>query len=257
MRIIMLMLWLTISLAARAQRSIVDESIRFQQERMVFKQWGRNKFTPTSGFLGLNPYYWLTWGLHPNYPKTDLRPLSATGPQTQRLAMVAAMNSSSRSYKLHSDTLRNIALLEVAAQNGLLSGTDPLWILYYRDEFRPVLENTAGSILSPFPLAVRAKLVEQGLFSWYKNELDKLKERIEGARTADMDRGSRIMAYHRMLQEYQKLQANWEARSGTAQVNMERMKKQDKLKAGDVQIDSWTEDSDVRIAKKILADRKH
>jgi hypothetical protein len=37
-----------------AQSMVADKSIRYQQERMVFKQWDQNKFTPTSGFLGLN-----------------------------------------------------------------------------------------------------------------------------------------------------------------------------------------------------------
>ena len=78
-------------ITAKAQKQIRDESIVNQQERMVFKQWDRKKFTPTSGFLGLNPYYWLTWGLHPNYPKTDLRPLAPGGVQSLRLASVTGM----------------------------------------------------------------------------------------------------------------------------------------------------------------------
>ncbi|WP_230383744.1 zincin-like metallopeptidase domain-containing protein [Pedobacter endophyticus] len=53
------------------QKKITDKHITYQQERMVFKQWDAGKFTPKSGFLGLNPEYWITWALHPNYPKTD------------------------------------------------------------------------------------------------------------------------------------------------------------------------------------------
>src|ERR1700755_201197 len=114
-----------------AQEEIDDKSFRYQEQRMVFQQWDQNKFTPTSGFLGLNPYYWLTWGwFYPNYHKTDLRPLSATGPQTQRLALVAAMNSTDGRYKLQSDTVRNTALSQISSQSGLVSGADPLWFLY-------------------------------------------------------------------------------------------------------------------------------
>lgn len=132
-----------------AQKSIEDKAMRYQQERMVFKQWDKNKFEPGSGFLGLNPYYWLTWGLHPNYPDTDRRPLSGSGPQTQRLAMVGVMNSTSSAYRLESDTLRNTALLEINNQSGAVSAADPLWILYYSKELRPALEYSDAAILSP------------------------------------------------------------------------------------------------------------
>jgi hypothetical protein len=39
-----------------------DKAVRYQQERMVYLQWDKNKFEPKAGFLSLNPYYWLTWG---------------------------------------------------------------------------------------------------------------------------------------------------------------------------------------------------
>ncbi len=126
-----------------------DKAVRYQEERMVYLQWDQNKFEPKAGFLSLNPYYWLTWGLfHPNYHKTDLRPLSATGPQTQRLALVGAMNTTDNKYKLQSDTVRNTALSEIANQSGLISDTDPLWQLYYSKELKPVLNNSTASILA-------------------------------------------------------------------------------------------------------------
>src|ERR1700744_3422015 len=106
-----------------AQVAINDEAFRYQEQRMVFQQWDQNKFKPGSGFLGLNPYYWLVWGWpYPNYHKTDLRPLSATGPQTQPLALVAAMNNTDGKYKLQSDTVRNTALSQIYSQSGLVSG---------------------------------------------------------------------------------------------------------------------------------------
>src|SRR6201985_1787483 len=91
-----------------AQSLIKDDAVDNQSQRMVFQQWDQNKFYPKAGFLNLNPYYWLVWGLFdPNYHKNDLRPLSATGPQTQRLALVGSMNSIDGNYKLNSDTVRN------------------------------------------------------------------------------------------------------------------------------------------------------
>jgi hypothetical protein len=193
--------WFLLFGHARAQEEINDESFRYQEQRMVYQQWDQNKFTPTSGFLGLNPYYWLTWGLfYPNYHDTDLRPLSAAGPQTQRLALVGAMSGIDNRYKLQSDTVRNTALSQMANQSGALSETDPLWLLYYSDQFKPVLNYSMTSILAGLSPQVSAKLVSEGMYTWYNNELSRLKQRIQGAHSTDMDRGARIMAYFRLLQ---------------------------------------------------------
>ncbi|MES2108741.1 MAG: hypothetical protein V4577_08345 [Bacteroidota bacterium] len=236
-----------------AQSVVADKSIRYQQERMVFKQWDQNKFTPTSGFLGLNPYYWLTWGFfYPNYHKTDIRPLSASGPQTQRLGLVATMNSTDNNYKLQSDTVRNTALSEIANQSGFIAGADPLWLLYYSNEFNPVLNNSMASILAGLSPQVSAKLVLEGLYTWYKNELDRLKERIEGAHSADMDRGSRIMAYYRLLKEYRRISGVWAIRTSSAQSTITMAAQQQRLKTNQVAIPDWTPQTDIQIAAKVL-----
>src|ERR1700761_1603669 len=175
--------------ASYAQSLIKDDAVDNQSQRMVFQQWDQNNFYPKAGFLSLNPYYWLVWGLFdPNYHKTDLRPLSPTGPQTQRLALVGSMNSIDGNYKLNSDTARNTALSQIASQSGLLSDADPLWLLYYSQQFQPLLNYSAASILGPLSPTVSAKLVSEGMYSWYTNELDRLKQRLNGARTTDMDR---------------------------------------------------------------------
>lgn len=247
-----------IALRACAQRAVNDESVRYQEERMVYLQWDQNKFTPKAGFLSLNPYYWLTWGLfEPNYHKTDFRPLSATGPQTQRLALVGTMNSTDNSYKLNSDTIRNTALTSIAEQSGLLSDADPLWLLYYSQELAPVLNYTDASILAPLPAQVRTAVVAEGLLPWYENELAMLKERINAARTTDMDRGSRIMAYYRYLKEYRTLAATWATRVATAQKNIRMVSQQAKAKSAPVITTDWTPDTDVQLAKKVLAERQY
>jgi hypothetical protein len=236
-----------------AQSAAVDKSIRYQEERMVFKQWDKNKFTPTSGFLGLNPYYWLTWGLfYPNYHKTDLRPLSATGPQTQRLGMVATMSTTDNNYKLQSDTVRNTAFSEIAGQSGLAAAADPLWLLYYSNEFKPVLDNSMAGILAGLSPQVSSRIVSEGLYGWYKNELDRLKERIQGAHTADMERGSRIMAYYRLLAEYRTLAGVWAIRTSSAQTTIDMEAKQQKLKNNQVAVADWTPQTDIEIAKQVL-----
>jgi hypothetical protein len=212
-----------------------DKAVRYQQERMVYLQWDQNKFEPKAGFLSLNPYYWLTWGLfHPSYHKTDLRPLSANGPQTQRLALVGAMNSTDNKYKLQSDTVRNTALAEIANQSGLVSDADPLWQLYYRNELKPVLNNSMASIFAGLSLQVSSKLVSEGLYGWYKNELDMLKERIDAAHTTTMDRGV------------------WAIRTSSAQTTLNMTAQQQKIKAGQVTVSNWTPQTDIQIAKQVL-----
>jgi len=255
--ILTVLVCLFIGLNSWAQRAIEDKAMFYQQERMVYKQWDRGKFEPGSGWLGINPYYWLTWGLHPNYPDTDRRPLSPWGPQTQRLGLVGAMNSTSGAYKLEADTLRNTALLEISNHSGYLSAADPLWMLYYSKELRPVMEYSDYGILGGLPVSVRAKVISEGTFSWFKNELDVLKERIDGARSANMDRSSRILAYHRLLMEYRTLSATWATRTVNAEKNMNLINSQRSVKSGQVHIDSWTSGSDVEIAKDVLKSRKY
>jgi hypothetical protein len=244
---------LLISYHGFAQVPINDEALRYQQQRMVFQQWDQNKFKPTSGFLGLNPYYWLVWGWpYPNYHKTDLRPLSATGPQTQRLALVAAMNNSDGKYKLQSDTVRNTAQSQVSSQSGLVSGADPLWLLYYNQEFRFLLNNSMAAILAGLSPQVNEKLVSEGTYAWYKNELDILKERVEAAHATDMDRGSRILAYYRLLKEYRRLSGIWAIRTSSAQTTLTMSAQQQKLNSGKVTVTDWTPHTDIEIANKVL-----
>lgn len=256
MKFVYIMLIVFVAKTSLAQKSIKDQSVVYQQERMVFKQWDRNKFTPTSGWLGINPYYWATWVWHSSYQKSDKRPLSPAGPQTQRLGLVGRMSAIDESYKQHSDTLRNIALMEIANQEGIVSAVDPLWVLYYSKELKPVLEHTPVSILSGLPNKVRLTVLEGGLYEWYKKELDKLKERIEGARTTNMDRGSRILAYHRMLTEYRSLFGTWSARIASAGRTIELTERQKKVKTNQVTLDGWTPETDVKIANDVVRNRK-
>lgn len=236
-----------------AQSYVMDKSIRYQQERMVYKQWDKNKFTPTSGFLGLNPWYWLTWGFfYPNYHKKDLRPLSGTGPQTLRLGLVAGMDNIDRKYKAESDTVRSTAVSETAGHSGLITGADPLWALYYRREFRPVLEHSMASILGGLSPQVSTRLVSEGLYDWYREELDRLKERIEGAHSADMERGSRIMAYYRLLNEYRRLAGVWAVRTASAQTTIDMEKHRQQLQDGTTSVPVWTPQTDVQIARQVL-----
>jgi hypothetical protein len=148
--------------------------------------------------------------------------------------------------------VRNTALSEIANQTGLVSDADPLWQLYYKNELKPVLNNSMTSILSGLSPQVSTKLVSEGLYGWYKNELDMLKERIDAAHSTTMDRGARILAYHRYLMEYRRLAGVWAIRTSSAQTTINMAAQQQKLQAGQVAVSNWTPQTDIQIAKQVL-----
>ena len=217
---------------------------------------GQKKFTPTKGFLGLNYQYWLTWAWHPNYPKTDLRPLSAAGPQTQRLLMVAAMKNTEEAYKLHADTLRNTALSEMAGYAGIASTADPLWQLYYRHEFAPLVDGQNVDPMDGTEPDVRDYLTHTGTLEWYLEESRALAERLDAARTTNLDRGSRMMAYHHMLSEYRELSALWEAKKNRAKLYLSLTKTNEKVKLSSPSIAIPASRTDRQIADEILRKSK-
>ncbi|MFD2285973.1 hypothetical protein GJU39_01400 [Pedobacter petrophilus] len=252
---LLLLLLCGLSLLGHSQKKITDKHITYQQERMVFKQWDAAKFTPKSGFLGLNPEYWITWALHPNYPKTDLRPLGPVGPQTQRLMFAAAMQNTDNVYKLHADTLRNTALSEASNYSSALSFADPLWQIYYRNEFEGLLSQADAELLSGLSAAEQKYLISTGLLDWYKEESHALLERLEIARSTTLDRGSRIMAYHRMLAEFRKLSASWESKKSRVKTYLAIRSSVEKVRTGEVP-KPISSKSDIQIANDILKKSK-
>ena len=242
---------------ASGQMPIRDKHITHQQERMVFKQWDKNKFTPKKGFLGLNPLYWLTWGLHPDYPNTDLRPLSSSGPQTKRLALVVAMHNMTKQYKMHADTLRSTALSEAINYSGLVSDADPLWILYYRNEFAPLLNQGVSVSLDDLSLKEKEYLLRNGIYEWYLEESAILSDRLRAARTTTLDRGSRMITYHRLLSEFRKLNATWETKKANAAKFLSMAKSNNKIKSRNEPLpENDAMQSDKEIADKILSKSK-
>jgi hypothetical protein len=195
-----------------AQTPIRDRAVIAQQERMVFKQWDQGQFLPRPyRILGIptNPNWYLTWALHPNYPQLDRRPLSPAGEQTQRMGLAAAMKISSEYYKQQADTVRNMAVREMARISGALSGTDPLYLLYYQKELEP-LENIEELAFQSTSDQVREYMLQNGAYAWYLEHMQSLEERYGFARSQDMERGQRILMYHRILLDLRKLQSNWE-----------------------------------------------
>ena len=248
--------FLVLSFRASAQYEIQDDAVIHQEERMVYISWDQRNFDPQPDkFLGIptNPYWWIIWGFpNPNYHRNDLRPLSVTGPQTQRLALVGTMTLTDKQYKLHSDTLQSSALMEIANQNGFLSDADPLWILYYNTEFQPVLNNDIITILSGLSADVIAELYKENMVDWYVNELGILNERLNALRTTTVDRSSRIIGYYRMLKEYRVLAGRWSNRVAAAKTSLLMAKAALAVKTQTIPINIWTPSDDISIANQVI-----
>lgn len=245
------------SLDAVAQMTLHDRAIVAQQERMVFKSWDDNKFYPKPNrILGVptNPLWYLTWALHPNYPKTDRRPLSAAGMQTQRLALASAMQITSDYYNREADTVGLIAASHISRISGALSSLDPLYQLYYKKELAP-LDNIEEGVFDNVPLEVQRHLEESGALKTHLDQMSVLAERYQTAKRLDMERGQRILMYHRILQEMKASLQAWEKNIYLTQKTVFLQHILSKSSNDEAAAISWTEENDLEDMDEIIRNR--
>lgn len=243
---------------AAAQMTIHDRAIVAQQERMVYKEWDQDKFYPKPNrILGVptNLLWYMTWALHPNYPKTDRRPLSSQGEQTQRLALAAAMSITSDYYKKEADSIQLASVKELTRISGAFSELDPLYQMYYKKELKP-LENPGEEAFDDVPSAVQAYLQEIGAFAWYQGEMGRLAERYQLAKKLDMERGQKILMYHRILQEMRQCLSRWQYQIHLSQqvVEFKSLKSQVPIEAGSPA--RWKETDDQKVIERIINNRE-
>lgn len=254
-----ILICLLISWNAVAQITIHDRAIVAQQERMVYKEWDRNKFYPKPNrILGIptNLLWYMTWALHPNYPKTDRRPLSPQGEQTQRLALAVAMSITSDHYKKEADSIQLASAKELARISGAFSEVDPLYQLYYKKELKPLEKAGEEEAFKDVPLAVQAYLQETGGFAWYQDEMGRLAERYQLAKKLDMERGQRILMYHRILQEMRQCLSRWQHQIHLSQqvVEFKSLKSHVPIEAESPV--SWKETDDQKVIERIIKNRE-
>lgn len=234
-----------------SQMKIRDKAITNQQERMVYKQWSKNKFTPSTKVLGIeiNPLWYTVWGIHPNYRKKDHRPLGPKGPQTARMGLTTQLKGLSKEYENESDSLRNIILKEYARNSSLTP--EPLWELYYKREFRDLLNPDISKYMQGLTPEQQAFLIEVEYWQNHVTKMAELKERLEMGRDEMTDRGNRIIFYHRILIEYRNAESWWASNKLHAPRSLTTKKKlQDKDTANP--FGTWTADSDKAIAEKVI-----
>ena len=239
-----------------AQKKIKDEAMRYQQERMVFKQWDSKKFKPSTKVFGVevNPLWYVTWALHPNYRKKDHRPLSATGPQTIRMGLVTQQRNVSQSYKEHSDTLRTTAQSELIYNSP--NPADPMWLIYYSDELKPLMQDSHDSFLDGLDAETRQFLIDAKVWEDYISKFDELKERLLAGRSTLMERGNRILFYHDILLKYRALNERWQHLRTNVPKQLALIKKNKSID-GSLKNIAWDKLSDTERARQIVRDLQY
>lgn len=209
-------------------KKIKDPHIRAQQDRMVVTKWGDFLPRPRNIFgVNVNYHYTMTWSWgapaqNRRYRSgADIRPLAPAGQQTQRMSLNTVLLSTSNRYREHSDSLARTALSELYHHSGLFSGVDPLWQLYYKKELHGVTEHSLHNATYGLEPREQAYLAETGITDWFNGEMERLKERLAGAFNSDMDRGTRVLSYHRILLQYRKIRNLWESHTNWAGTLME------------------------------------
>jgi hypothetical protein len=245
-------------------RKVNDPHIQAQANRAVYKRWGNFLPNPSYNFFGIqtNIHYTNTWGiLAPNqngrYRRgKDLRPLSPNGEQSQRMVANAVLNETTDQYRKESDVIGKTAESELYYYSGLFSEVDPLWNIYYKIELSPVLKYNKSN-----PLSLQAEVIqyltETGVNEWYDGEMTRLQDRLKGAFNTDMDRGSRILNYHRIMKEYYLVRAQLNQHLLNAQTLMKMSKQTKKQNSGeDLKNTTWEKSSEEEMIKKIMEKSK-
>lgn len=240
-------------------KSIKDPHIRAQQERMVFKKWG--EWLPKGKyFFGLqyNIHHTMTWGWgSPNqndrYRRgADIRPLGPAGQQTQRMAFNTLLKSTSDTYKEYSDSIARDATSELYNTSGLFSQLDPLWRLYYKKELVDVLNYNRNTVVATLSNNEKEYLTRTGGIDWYDEQMSIIQEKLNAAFNQDIDRGSRIINYHKLMLDFRKIQSVWIAKIILAGKMKGFYEKSEVAKSPPLNGFTWTASSDVEIMRGIM-----
>lgn len=262
-RLLYLVVLLISSKNSFAQKMIEDSSLKAHNERMVISNWGNFKPNPKYTLFGIqtNIHYTNVWGWiapaqNRRYRKgKDIRPLGPIGEQTQRMMLLAQMKTASENHLAEAEVLGRTAESELLYNLGLISKLDPLWLLYYERKLKPVLIWNIGAI-NAIPVTsykVQKYMNENGIFKWWSEEMDRLRQRLDGALDVNMERGSRILAYHRIMKDYQATEAILNQHIYWAETLLQIQGDSQSIKSGDLLKDTnWKGQSDSEIMRGVI-----
>lgn len=245
-------------------KKINDPHITAQQNRMVYKSWGNFLPNPKYNFFGIqtNIHYAMTWGWlanskYKNYRRgKDIRPLSPTGEQTQRMLMNTSLENVTQQYREQTDEIGSTALSELYYYSGIFAGVDPLWNLYYKIELEEVIDYNKSKPLST-DLEIVNYLKDTGVTEWYQSEMERFQDRLTGAFKANMDRGDRILNYHRIMKEYHLVKGKLGQHLTMASTMIKLNKRSQSQNSGeDIKNADWNYKSDREIMQEVLKNSK-
>lgn len=242
-------------------KHIQDKSLRAHNARMVHKSWGEFRPYPKY-FLGIqtNPNYGLVWGMFaPKQNKrykdgADIRPLRPTGLQNQRY--ISAYNSYlyAKQVKEKSDVIGNEAMEELIYYDKTTAKADPIYILYFREVLKPISEYNK---LNPYynkkiSFQVASLLRETGIEEKVIEEMELLKDRLNTALNNDMERGQRLIFYHRILDDFRSFDASLNNKIYISSVYQSFKSKGTHTESYDIDYSKFRDMDDYKIMKDII-----
>lgn len=257
-KIILLTACLMASCSLFGQKIINDPYISLQEKRMVIQSWGG--WRPSKSFLGLNPHYQIVWGSlaksrNRKYRRgPDIRPLRIGGTQSNRTLFLYETKGQVDKLKKETSELQKEAEKEILSTSALTAKADPLWLLYYSKELKP-LQNYSTPLTGLNAEAAMA-LDGSSAAEWYHDEMLMLQERLQLNLKQDMDRGARILGYHHILLDYRKTQQKWSyalAEASKKKMRLETAKRvTDSKESVRVSWKRWNNNSDEGIMREII-----
>ena len=136
-----------------------------------------------------------------------------------------------------------------------VSEADPLYLLYYKKELKP-LENPGEEAFDDVPTDVQDYLQDTGALDWFQKEMERLAERYQLAKKLDMERGQRILMYHRILQEMKQCLGRWQHQIHLSQrvVEFKSFKRHPSIEGGSYA--RWKETDGQKVIERIIKNRE-
>lgn len=199
------------------QTRLKDNAMRAQERRQVYQKWG--DWNPKAKyFFGVqtNPMHTLVWGwvapsANRRYKRgADIRPLKANGKQTLRLAAMEQQRAITDQMVRESNIIGQMATNEMTYYTKTLAKADPLYLLYFKKTLKPIAEFSTSKLQRECGTTeIYTFLNEIGVIDSHIREMNMLKSRLDGLFSSNIERGQRIIMYHRLLADLRTETETW------------------------------------------------
>jgi hypothetical protein len=253
------------------QKALRDDAMRAQERRQVFEKWG--DWNPKAKyFLGVqtNPMHTLVWGWgadlrgarNKSYKKgADIRPLKANGKQTLRLAALEQQRLITDQIVKESDVIGKMAESEILYYSKASAKLDPLYLLYFKKTLKPIAEFSTGKLQGECgSTEVYTFLNEIGVIDFHTREMNILKSRLDGLFSVNIERGQRIIMYHRLLADYRRERETWDNHIKSTKTFLDMKNKNAYRSSKDSNYKGFNgtqEDRDRQIARQIIEEVRY